>query len=55
MLTVAPYESLLERPLDDVRRALNIEPPEVAHPEGIVVATMEDVSPRLSANLGDAH
>jgi ubiquinone biosynthesis protein COQ4 len=55
MLTVAPYESLLERPLDDVRRTLNIEPPQVAHPEGIIVAAMEDVSPGLNATLGGAH
>ena len=54
MLTVAPYESLLERPLDEVRRALNIEPPEVAHPEGIVVATMENGAPALSTT-GGAH
>jgi ubiquinone biosynthesis protein COQ4 len=52
MLTVAPYESLLERPLDEVRRALSIEPPEVAHPEGVIVATMEDVAPGL---LRGAH
>jgi ubiquinone biosynthesis protein COQ4 len=55
MLTVADYENLLERPLDEVRRALNIEPPEIAHPEGIIVATMEDVSPRLNTTLGSAH
>lgn len=55
MLTVVPYESLLERPLDEVRRALHIEPPEVAHPEGIIVANAEDVSPELSERLGRAH
>jgi ubiquinone biosynthesis protein COQ4 len=55
MLTVADYENLLERPLDEVRRTLGIEPPEVAHPEGIIVATMEDVSPGLRAKLGGAH
>jgi len=53
MLSVAPYESLLERPLDEVRRALRIEPPAVAHPEGIVIATMEDVAPR--ATTSGAH
>jgi ubiquinone biosynthesis protein COQ4 len=55
MLTVAPYESLLERPLDEVRRALNIEPPAVAHPDGIIVATLEDGVPTLSTTLGGAH
>lgn len=54
MLTVAPYETLLERPLDEVRRALNIELPDVAHPEGIIVATMEDGVPALST-IGGVH
>ncbi len=54
LLTVAPYESLLERPLDEVRRALSIEPPQVAHPEGIVVATMEDTLPGRRTPLGRA-
>jgi hypothetical protein len=54
MLTVAPYESLLERPLDEVRRALNIDPPEVAHPEGIIVVTTESGAPALST-IGGAH
>lgn len=34
-LDVAPWERWLELPLDEVRRRLDIEPPEVAHPEGI--------------------
>jgi ubiquinone biosynthesis protein COQ4 len=55
MLAVAPYESLLDRPLDEVRRALNIEPAEVAHPGGIIVATMDDVSPGIGTRLGGAH
>jgi ubiquinone biosynthesis protein COQ4 len=54
MLTVVPYESLLDRPLDEVRRALRIDPPEVAHPEGIIVATMENGAPALST-IGGAH
>jgi len=38
-LEVAPWEAWLGRPLADVRRDLAIEPPERAHPEGIVVAS----------------
>jgi len=37
-LVLARYEELLERPLDEVRRALAIEPPSIAHPEGVVIA-----------------
>jgi ubiquinone biosynthesis protein COQ4 len=37
-LVLACYEDLLERPLDEVRRTLGIEAPEIAHPDGIVVA-----------------
>ncbi|HEY2387508.1 MAG TPA: Coq4 family protein [Candidatus Binatia bacterium] len=37
-LVVARYEDLLERPLDEVRRALGVEPPQLAHPDGIIVA-----------------
>jgi ubiquinone biosynthesis protein COQ4 len=43
MLPAVPYEELLARPLDEVRRLLHIEPPEVAHPEGIVVANRDDL------------
>ncbi len=32
------YEALLEQPLADVRRQLRIEPPEVAHPGGVIVS-----------------
>lgn len=35
-LAVLPYEELLGRPLAEVRAAARIEPPEVAHPGGIV-------------------
>jgi ubiquinone biosynthesis protein COQ4 len=34
-----PYEELLPLPLAEVRRRLAIEPPRVAHPEGILVAS----------------
>ena len=38
-LTAVPYEELLPLPLAEVRRRLAIEPPSVAHPEGILVAS----------------
>ena len=37
MLSVAPYERLLSRPLDEVRLLLNIQPARAAHPKGILV------------------
>jgi ubiquinone biosynthesis protein COQ4 len=37
-LPLVPYEELLDQPLSEVRRRLDIEPPEVAHPQGVVVA-----------------
>jgi ubiquinone biosynthesis protein COQ4 len=36
-LALARYEELLPRPLDEVRRELGIEPPERAHPGGVLV------------------
>lgn len=35
-LAALPYEQLLPRPLEEVRTAACIEPPEIAHPGGIV-------------------
>jgi ubiquinone biosynthesis protein COQ4 len=35
-LDVLPWEALLPLPLDDVRRAVGVEPPEVVHPDGII-------------------
>jgi ubiquinone biosynthesis protein COQ4 len=40
-LDLLPYESLLPLPLEDVRRAVGIEPPEAAHPEGVVASPVE--------------
>ena len=37
-LAAVPYEELLALPLDDVRRAAGIAPPDEAHPRGIVRA-----------------
>jgi ubiquinone biosynthesis protein COQ4 len=42
LLTAVPYERLLAMPLEEVRAKLGIEPPSVAHPEGIVVANRVD-------------
>ena len=42
MLTVAPWEELLPRPLALVRQSLGVEPPEKAHPEGIVAGNRGD-------------
>ena len=36
-LLIAPYERLLPQPLVAVRQQLRIEPPEIAHPHGIIV------------------
>ena len=41
-------------PLADVRAMLGIDPPEVAHPEGVMVATREDLSPTEKARLSRA-
>jgi ubiquinone biosynthesis protein COQ4 len=38
LLSAAPYEELLQLPLDQVRRRLDIEPARQTHPNGIVVA-----------------
>ena len=42
LLTAVPYEKLLALPLGEVRARLDIEPPNVAHPEGIIVANRVD-------------
>ena len=44
MLSVVRYEELLALPLDDVRAQLGIDPPEVAHPLGVVVASRADMA-----------
>jgi ubiquinone biosynthesis protein COQ4 len=43
-LTVARYEALLPLPLAEVRRRLAVAPPQITHPEGILVAG-RDVEP----------
>jgi ubiquinone biosynthesis protein COQ4 len=48
------YEQLLALPLADVRARLGIDPPEIAHPEGVVVANREDLDPADKARLGRA-
>ncbi|HSQ01379.1 MAG TPA: Coq4 family protein [Candidatus Dormibacteraeota bacterium] len=42
LLTPVPYEKLLPVPLAEVRRQLAIEPPQVAHPEGVLVANRDE-------------
>lgn len=42
LLSVVPYEELLPKPLDEVRALLGIEPPEIAHPGGIMVGNREE-------------
>lgn len=39
------YERLMSRPLDEVRRTLRIPAAQVAHPEGVVVASMYSAQP----------
>jgi ubiquinone biosynthesis protein COQ4 len=43
LLSVAAYEDLLPLPLEEVRRHLAISPVELAHPQGIIVATKDDL------------
>jgi ubiquinone biosynthesis protein COQ4 len=46
LLSAAPYERLLPLPLEDVRRQLGINPPNVAHPGGILAGSRdEDMHP----------
>jgi ubiquinone biosynthesis protein COQ4 len=40
-LSLVRYEELLDRPLDQVRRELHIQPPEAAHPGGVIVSGAE--------------
>jgi ubiquinone biosynthesis protein COQ4 len=40
-LLAVDWEALLARPLGEVRAALRIEAPEVAHPGGVIVATLD--------------
>ncbi len=57
-LPAVRYEALLAKPLAEVRAMLRIDPPAVAHPEGVMVASREDLTDtekaRLSRALGDA-
>jgi len=55
LLTVVPYERLLALPLDEVRAMLDIEPPDVAHPEGVIVASRVDGAAPMAAALNSAE
>jgi ubiquinone biosynthesis protein COQ4 len=45
-LAALPYEELLALPLDDVRRALRIDPPEQAHPGGVLELRGDEMAVR---------
>jgi ubiquinone biosynthesis protein COQ4 len=53
-LPAARYEELLAQPLAEVRTRLGIAPPEIAHPEGVVVASREDLTVGEKARLDRA-
>jgi ubiquinone biosynthesis protein COQ4 len=44
LLSAAPYEELLELPIEEARRRLKIEPPEFAHPAGIIDSAQIDAA-----------
>jgi ubiquinone biosynthesis protein COQ4 len=43
LLCAARYEELLALPLEQVRQRLGVEPPALAHPEGILVARQDEL------------
>jgi len=53
-LPAVRYEKLLALPLAEARARLGIDAPEVAHPEGVMVANRDDLSPTEKARLGRA-
>ena len=53
-LPAVRYEKLLALPLAEVRTRLGIDAPEIAHPEGVMVANREDLSPSEKARVGRA-
>jgi ubiquinone biosynthesis protein COQ4 len=53
-LPAVRYEKLLALPLAEVRTRLGIDAPEVAHPEGVMVANREDLDPPEKARLARA-
>ncbi len=48
-LTLARYEELLPRPLDEVRRLLRIAPASEVHPDGVIVAYRRSATPEAVA------
>ena len=54
-LPVVRFEDELPRPLAEVRRRLGIAPPEIAHPEGIVVASRAELLGLAAAPGADAR
>jgi ubiquinone biosynthesis protein COQ4 len=53
-LPAVRYEELLALPLAEVRARLAIDPPEVAHPSGVVVANRDDLTPEEGMRLARA-
>lgn len=53
-LPAVRFEGMLALPLAAARRALRIEPPEVAHAGGVIVAGREDLTPGAQARLARA-
>ena len=53
-LPAVRYEELLALPLAEVRERLGIQPPEVAHPAGVVVANRDDLTPEEGMRLARA-
>ena len=53
-LPAVEYERLLDRPLAEVRRTLAIEPPEQAHPQGILVGSRDDATTQPLQRSGAA-
>jgi ubiquinone biosynthesis protein COQ4 len=51
LLTVAPYERLLARPLEEVRQILRIPPASLAHPDGIVVGSRTGASNKWATRV----
>jgi ubiquinone biosynthesis protein COQ4 len=55
LLTSAPYERLLDQPLDDVRRLLRVQPAHEAHPDGIAVGNRTDAPTGDGSANGSAN
>jgi ubiquinone biosynthesis protein COQ4 len=50
-LPAVRFEDILREPLEDVRRALAIEPAEIAHPDGMIVGNRSDEPQPAAAHV----